>query len=154
MMEICCLLWRPFFVLPVEQRSGTKNKSRSLSIIKVGHTFLRNFFVSERISIIFGDYESWDLALSEKLESGEFLYSHRLENFSQRRRSRSETRTDTPSSVLIFDFQRRKWWIIIIIMIVPFLVVVHSSCCKISWQSDHTQKSFADFMKTFKNSQN
>ena len=63
-----------FFVLPVpvEQRRETMIKSRSFSIIKVRYVFLCNFFASEPISIIFDDYESWDLALSETLVSGEF----------------------------------------------------------------------------------
>ena len=63
-----------FFVLPVpvEQRRETLHKSSSFLIIKVRYIFLCNFFVNEPISIIFDDYESWDLALSETLISGEF----------------------------------------------------------------------------------
>ena len=63
-----------FFVLPVtvEQRRETMPKSRSISIIKVRYIFLRNFFRIGPISKILDVYESWDLALSETLVSGEF----------------------------------------------------------------------------------
>ena len=65
----------PFFVLPVEQRRETMQKSRSFSIIKVKHIIFRNFFVTEPISILLDDYESWDLALSV------FLVSKKIHHF-------------------------------------------------------------------------
>ena len=68
--------WSAFlsFVLPVtvKQRRETLYESWSFFIIKLRYIFRCNFFVCKPISIIFSDYESWDLALSETLISGEF----------------------------------------------------------------------------------
>ena len=74
------------------------HKSSSFFIIKVRYTFLCNFFPSEPISIIFDDYESWDLALSETLESGEFWAEERVVRVVQSSRSAFGSVTNTPST--------------------------------------------------------
>ena len=66
------LFWRAFFVLPVCQRREAipaMSKSWPFSVIKVRYIFPCNFFVNKPFSIIFGDYESWDLALFRFFEN-------------------------------------------------------------------------------------
>ena len=63
MAGIASLLWHT---------GRTKNalqKSWPFSLIKVRYIFPCNFFVNKPFSIIFGDYESWDLALSRFFEN-------------------------------------------------------------------------------------
>ena len=97
-----------FFVLPVEQRRETMHKSSSFFIIKVRYVFLHNFYANEPISIIFGDYESWDLALSETLISGDFWKRGKSENLKTKQKSRFGSGVDTPSTATKTNFSNRK----------------------------------------------